>query len=383
MTSWWKRTRRRSSSSNSSTRASTRRSSPSGRSRRRFPPPARRPQAITRRPPTPRRQRRDGLQLCAKNPHVDRPGVRRVTFWHAVGAVVGLACLIYGGERAVEAAVTVAMAFGLPTLLVGGTLVAVGSSIPEITTAVYAGLYGAGDFVVSHIIGSITSQITLGVGIVALLSPLRLERGEVRFYGTGMILAMALMLAAISSGAVSRVQGGGLVAAYLCFLGVRLRGESHAALVERHAGGDRSLPQAAGWIVVGFALVAVGGHLLVVHSKALAVALGVPEYLLGLVTGLGTTAPEIAIAALAIDRGEADIAVGTLFGSNVTDPLFSLGAGALVGGIAVDRVGPTVASAGYTIAASVVVVGLFYLNGGIDRRAAVGCIAMYVPTFLL
>ena len=306
-----------------------------------------------------------------------------MTFWHVVGAVVGLAFLIYGGERAVEAAVTVAMAFGLPTLLVGGTLVAVGSSIPEITTAVYAGLYGAGDFVVSHIIGSITSQITLGVGIVALLSPLRLERGEVRFYGTGMILATALMLVAISSGAISRVQGGGLVAAYLCFLGVRLRGESHTALVERHADGDRSLPRAAGWIVVGFVLVAIGGHLLVVHSKALAVALGVPEYLLGLVTGLGTTAPEIAIAALAINRGEADIAVGTLFGSNVTDPLFSLGAGALVGGIAVDRVGPTVASAGYTIAVSVVVVGLFYLNGEIDRRAAVGCIAMYVPTFLL
>ena len=303
--------------------------------------------------------------------------------WHLAGAVVGLALLIYGGERAVAAAVTIATAFGLPTLLVGGTLVAGGSSIPEITTAVYAGLYGAGDFVVGHIIGSVTSQITLGVGVVALLSPLRLERAKVRFYGAGVILAMSLLLIAIRSGTVTRVEGGGLVAAYLCFLGIRIRTDGHATLVERHADGDRSVRRAAAWIAVGFALVAAGGHLLVVHSTALAVSLGVPDYLLGLVTGLGTTLPEIAIAALAIRRDEADIAVGTLFGSNVTDPLFSLGAGAAVGGLAVDRVAPTVASTVYAIAVSIVVVALFYLNGEINRRAAVGCIAMYVPTFLL
>jgi len=87
--------------------------------------------------------------------------------------------------------------------------------------------------------------------------------------------------------------------------------------------------------------------------------------------------------ALLIYGGEravkADIAIGTLFGSNVTDPLFSLGVSALVGGVAINRVGPTIASAGYAIAVSVVV-ALFYLNGEISRRAAVGCIAMYAPT---
>lgn len=301
---------------------------------------------------------------------------------HGLAVCVGLAVLLYGGERAVAAAVALARAFGVPTLLIGGTLVSVGSSIPEIATAVYAGFYGAGDFAVGHVIGSATSQITLGVGVVALFSPLELERESVRFYGVGMVLAMVLMVGAIGSGTVTRLEGAALVAAYLTFLAVRLRDDDHAA-VERHADADHSTPRALLWVAVGFLLVAVGGHLLVVNSRALAVSLGIPEYLLGLVTGLGTTLPEIVIATLAVHRDEADIAVGTLFGSNVTDPLFSFGLGAVVGGYAIDHVAATVASGVYMIAVSVLVVVLFYVNGGVYRRAAVGCIALYVPTYVL
>jgi cation:H+ antiporter len=101
------------------------------------------------------------------------------------------------------------------------------------------------------------------------------------------------------------------------------------------------------------------------------------------VTGFGTTVPEITIAALAVHRNEGDIAVGTLLGSNVTDPLFSLGVGAIVGGFAIERVGATLTSATYMMVAAGLVALWFFLTGGISRRAAVGCIALYVPTFLL
>lgn len=304
-------------------------------------------------------------------------------FGESVRVVLGLAVLLYGGEKTVEAAVAIARQVGLPTLLVGGTLVAVGSSVPEIATAVYAGLYGAGDFVVGHIIGSATSQITLGIGVVALLSPLRLERHEVGVYGAGMIIAMGLMALAVRSGRISRLEGSGLVLAYLGFLAVRLHGDESAAAVERVRDADHPLPRAVAWILVGFALVAVGGHLLVVNSRALAVALGVPSYVLGLVTGLGTTLPEIVIAALAVHRNQGDIAVGTLFGSNITDPLFSIGVGAVLGGFTIEHAAAATASGGYMIAVSTLVVALFYLTGGVSRRAALGCIALYVPTYLL
>jgi len=302
---------------------------------------------------------------------------------HVLALLGGLAVLLFGADRVVSSIVAIAEAFGVPTLLVGGTLVAVGSSIPEVTTAVYAGIYGAGDFVVGHIIGSATSQITLGVGVVALLSPLRLSREKVTVYGVGMIAAMALMLLGLRSGTLTRVEGAGLVAAYLVFVAVRLRDGEHAGAVERHRDPDRSLVRAGLWLVVGFALVVVGGHLLVVNSRALAVALEVPEYLVGLVTGLGTTAPEIVIAAFAVGRDEGDIAIGTLFGSNVTDPLFSLGLGALVDGYAIEQVGATMASGTYMLAVATLVVLVFYVNGGISRKAAVGCIALYAPTYVL
>lgn len=301
----------------------------------------------------------------------------------ALGAGLGFALLLYGGEKAVEAAVAIARRFGIPTLLIGGTLVAVGSSIPEIATAVYAGLYGAGDFVVGHIIGSATSQITLGIGIVALMTPLHLERQKVRFYGVGMILAMGLMVLAIKSGTVTRLEGVRLACAYLLFLTLRVGTDEDAAAAEHVTDAEYSLPAATGWILLGFALVAVGGHLLVTNSRALAIALGVPGYLLGLVTGLGTTTPEIVIASLAAHRNEGDIAVGTLFGSNITDPLFSFGVGALIGGFTIEHAGAKVVSGGYMIAVSLFVVVLFYVDGEISRRTALGCIALYIPTYLL
>jgi cation:H+ antiporter len=302
---------------------------------------------------------------------------------HALTVGIGLALLLYGGEKAVEAAVAIARRFGVPTLLIGGTLVAVGSSIPEVATAVYAGLYGAGDFAVGHIIGSATSQITLGIGVVALLTPLHLERQKVGFYGLGMILAMGLMILAIGSGLVTRLEGACLVLAYLFFLALRIRTDRDSSAIDRVGEPGHSHRMAGVWILVGFTLVATGGHLLVTGSRALAVSLGVPEYLLGLMTGLGTTTPEIVIAALAVHRDEGDIAVGTLFGSNVTDPLFSFGLGALVGGFSIEHTGATVLSGGYMLAVSTVVVALFYVNGGISRRGALGCIALYAPTYLL
>ena len=304
-------------------------------------------------------------------------------FAHALGVSVGLVLLLYGAQRAVDAAIDLARAFGLPTLLIGGTLVAIGSSVPEISTALYAGLYGAGDFAVGHVVGSATSQITVGIGVVALLSPLSLERGKIAVYGVGMIAAMGVMLLVVESGAITRVEGVAMVALYCLFLVVRVHADEESVTASSDGDPDRPLGHTAGWMVVGFVLVAVGGHLLVAHSEAVAVSLGVPAYLLGLVTGFGTTVPEITIAALAVHRNEGDIAVGTLLGSNVTDPLFSLGVGAIVGGFAIERVGATLTSATYMMVAAGLVALWFFLTGGISRRAAVGCIALYVPTFLL
>jgi len=146
---------------------------------------------------------------------------------------------------------------------------------------------------------------------------------------------------------------------------------------------ELSLGRAAGSVLLGVALVVVGGHLLVTGGQRLAVQVGVPSYLVGLVTGLGTTAPEIAVALVAVRRDRTGIAVGTLLGSNITDPLFSLGIGAALAGVHVTGVSGVLASVGYMLAASAVVLAILYARRPVGRAGSLACLVLYVPTFVL
>jgi cation:H+ antiporter len=137
------------------------------------------------------------------------------------------------------------------------------------------------------------------------------------------------------------------------------------------------------WIVGGLALVVVGGHFMVTNGVALARLFGVPAYLIGLLTGLGTTAPEIVVAGLAAHRGRSGISIGSLLGSNITDPVLSLGVGALFADLVVGDVTALAGSLTYMVVVSVLVLGLLYWRRGIDRRAALFCLVLYVPTFFV
>jgi cation:H+ antiporter len=302
-------------------------------------------------------------------------------FVDAVALLVGTAMLVLGSDRTVQAAATVARERGLSTFFVGVTLVSVGSSLPEIATAVYGSAYGHGSLVVGHIVGSATSQITLGIGVVALLAPLAADSGKVTTYGVGMLAAMTAMLGAVSSGTVSRVEGVALALAYLGFVALRYEHTEFDDAGSRL--GDDALSHPVAWGAVGLTLVVLGGHLLVTGARGVAAELGASIYLLGLLTGLGTTTPEIAVAALAVHRERGGIAVGTLFGSNITDPLFSLGVGAAVAPIAVANPGTTLLSVGYMLAVSAVVVAVFHRREEVGRWAGTGCLLLYLPALFL
>ncbi|WP_234403534.1 sodium:calcium antiporter [Halarchaeum acidiphilum] len=128
-----------------------------------------------------------------------------------------------------------------------------------------------------------------------------------------------------------------MCACYLGFLAVVVDRTDFADHATDHDG-IHEPRRAVAWLACGLALVLVGGHLLVTEGRAFALAVGLPSYFVGAITGLGTTIPEIVVALQAVREGESGIAVGTLLGSNVTDPLFSLGFGAAVGGLHVAHV---------------------------------------------
>jgi cation:H+ antiporter len=304
-------------------------------------------------------------------------------FAEVVGFVVGLSLLLIGADRTVDAAAELALYYGVSTFLIGVTIISIGTSIPEMTTSVYAARYGAGDLLVGNIVGSETAQITLAIGIVALISRIEADRRNVLVYGGAMVLAMIIMILVLEDGEIIRSEGFLMMLAYVAFVHDLYTNEGGEEVTSEVVEGQASLRQAAPWILGGIALVVVGGHVMVTNGVAIARLVGIPEFLVGLLTGLGTTAPEVAVAGLAAKRGDAGISVGALLGSNITDPVFSLGVGALVADVAVGSPRTVFVATGYMLAVSFVVLGLMYWRRGIDRRVAVICVLLYFPSFLL
>jgi cation:H+ antiporter len=261
------------------------------------------------------------------------------------------------------------------------TLVSVGTSVPEMVTSVYGATYGAGDLVVGNIVGSETAQITVAVGVVAFVAPFVSDRRNVLVYGSAMLLAMVIMLLVLDDGVIGRSEGVLMMLAYVQFVHTLYANEGGeeigAELAAEVAPPRRTVP----WILLGLAAVAVGGQVMVTSGVTLAATIGVPTYLLGLLTGLGTTLPEMVVAVVAARGGNEGISVGSILGSNVTDPVFSLGVGALVADVVVSDPAALWPSLTYMLAVSALVLGVFYWRRGIDRPAAVVCVLLYVPSF--
>ncbi|WP_256545484.1 sodium:calcium antiporter [Halobellus inordinatus] len=299
------------------------------------------------------------------------------------GFLAGLALLLVGADRTIDAAAELALYYGVPAFFIGVTVISIGTSIPEMTTSIYASVYGAGDLLVGNIVGSETAQITLAIGVVAFIARIEAERRNVLVYGGAMILAMVIMILVLEDGEIIRSEGALMMLAYVAFIHDLYSNEGGGEVTKEVAEEQTPPQRAIPWIVAGIALVVVGGYLMVTNGIAIARLLGIPEFLVGLLTGLGTTAPEIAVAGLAAKRGEAGISVGSLLGSNITDPVFSLGIGALVADVAVTNSQTVFVSTGYMLAVSLAVLGLMYWQRGIDRRGAVVCVLLYLPSFVL
>ena len=295
----------------------------------------------------------------------------------------GLAALVVGAERAVTGAGDLALYYGVSPFFIGVTLVSIGTSIPEMVTSVYAAYYGAGDLVVGNIVGSEISQLTLAIAVVAFIAPFVAHRRDVLVYGSAMILAMIVMLLTLDDGVIGRSEGFLMMLAYLQFVYTLYTNRGGEEIAEEVIEEPRTPRETYPWIVGGLLLVVVGGQVMVTNGVDIARLMGVPEYLVGLLTGLGTTLPEIAVAGIAAHEGRGGISVGAILGSNITDPVFSLGVGALFFDVVVDDVSALRPSLTYMLVVSILVLTLFYWREGIDRKAAVVCLLLYVPTFVL
>ncbi|MET0845920.1 MAG: calcium/sodium antiporter [Pseudomonas sp.] len=244
----------------------------------------------------------------------------------------GLLLLIAGAELMVRGAVRLAARLQVRPLIIGLTIVALGSSAPQMAVSLQATLTQNADIAVGSVIGSSIFNILVTLGLSALIIPLRVSRQLVRLDIPLMIGASLLVFLLAWNEELNRVDGMILLAALALYLGLLLRQSRHSVRPAAHDGTPR-----APWfssvlmIVAGLAMLVYAGHLLLGAAVAVATDLGLSERVIGLtIVAISTSLPELATSLIAALRGERDIAVGNVIGSNLLNLLGVLGLTALV-----------------------------------------------------
>jgi cation:H+ antiporter len=262
-------------------------------------------------------------------------GLSAVTITTVQG-LCALALLYLGGEALVRGASTLALRAGISRLAVGLTVVALGTSAPELVVSVDAALTGANDIAVGNVVGSNIANIALILGLSAVLRPIAVHAKVVRLDLPIMILVSLVLVGLMADGGASRVEGAvlgfGLVA-YVVFTIVESRKTSGSVpeVLGREDSSQSGAFVSAALVVSGLGLLAAGGHLLVLAAVELAGSLGVSQAAIGLtVVAVGTSLPELATGIVASMRNHGDIAVGNIVGSNIFNVLGILGVTAMI-----------------------------------------------------
>lgn len=260
--------------------------------------------------------------------------------------LLGLGCLVWGGDRFVTGAAAFARNLGISPMLIGVTIVAIGTSAPELCVSFIASLQQRPGIAVGNVLGSNIANIGLVIGITALIKPINVQSKMVLREFPILFLAMLVAALVFYDGNLNQIDGIVLLAGLISFLVVMtvmaLRQRNGDALATEIAA---EIPDhmptwiACAWIVLGIILLPIGSEFLIKGASDIARAFGISELIIGLtVVAVGTSLPELVASLFGILKNEDDIALGNIIGSNI----FNLGALAFPGLLAPSDFGRTV-----------------------------------------
>jgi cation:H+ antiporter len=259
--------------------------------------------------------------------------------------VAGFVVLMVAGDLLVRGAAVLARRGGVPPLIVGLTIVAFGTSVPEMVVSVQAVLSNAGGLALGNVVGSNIANILLVLSVPTLFAAVPIQTPGLRRNTFIMVLATAVFIALAAQGPLSAWQGGVLIGGILVFTGAqflrarRRRDEPEIAdsmTIDAMAGMPRSWLGVWTFILIGLAGLPGGGYLIVRGGVGLAEALHVPSEFVGLtVVAVGTSLPELATSTVAAIRKHSEVAIGNVVGSNIFNVFAVGGVTALSGTIAV------------------------------------------------
>jgi cation:H+ antiporter len=255
--------------------------------------------------------------------------------------IVGLVLLVLGAEALVRGASRLAAMVGISPLVIGLTIVAFGTSSPEMAVSIMSGLAGQSDISVGNVVGSNIFNVLLILGVSSLVAPLVVAQQLIRLDVPIMIGVSFLMLFFGLDGTITRIDGiilFALILLYTFFLIYQSRREQNSQVQEEYAQygniAERSSRQwliNGAYIIGGLIALVIGSRWLVDGAIVIARALGISELIIGLtIVAAGTSLPELATSIVASIRGERDIAVGNVVGSNIFNILAVLGLTSIV-----------------------------------------------------
>lgn len=255
--------------------------------------------------------------------------------------VLGMVILIYGAHLMVQGASSFAKMLKIPNLIIGLTVVAFGTSFPELMINVFASYNGQSDLAVGNVVGSNIINVLLVIGLAAVVKPMKIQNFTVRYELPFSLLAMALLFVVANDGLINgtdfsvlhRSDGLIFLAFFLIFIYYTfvVTTSSHDNHEEGHDVKEMSKLKSTLFIIIGMVGLYFGGEFIVNSATKLAAEWGLSQVVIGiLVVALGTSLPELATSIVASFKGNADMAIGNIVGSNIFNVFLVLGVSATI-----------------------------------------------------
>ena len=295
----------------------------------------------------------------------------------AIGAIIaGIWMLVKGGDWTIDAAVAIAQRAKLSPMFIGATIVAFGTSLPELFTSINANQTGYPGISLGNIVGSNIANVLLVLGAAALIIPLSVKKTEVVKDLAIMLIATVILIGGMLYGIFDRWLGGAMVLLLAGFvLWQYLNREIDTSEVEEH---DMSASRASLILIAGFACLAIGSELLVRGAVVAGGVIGVPEAIIGMTAvALGTSLPELTASIAAAAKRETSLMFGNIIGSNTFNILWIVGFTAAAKPLVVD---PALLGfeLSFMVAVSVGFAAMLALSVTISRSIGFGFLAAYV-----
>ncbi len=297
--------------------------------------------------------------------------------------LVGFFLLIKGADLFVDGAASIARKFNVPAMIIGLTVVALGTSAPEAAVSITSSLAGQNDMSVANVVGSNLFNTLIVLGVSSILAKLPVQRDTIKKDTPFLLITSSLLLLFCLNLKISRVEGIVLLVAFTWFLFDTIKSAKNSPIADEEVALEMEVSNQSSMIktiilsIIGIIGIVLGGDIVVDSATEIATSFGMSANLVGLtIVAVGTSLPEFVTSVIAIKKGETEIAIGNVIGSNIFNILLVLGLATIINPISISML------ALIDVTFMVAMIALLYLcmkkNNSIVKSQGIIFIAIYI-----